>query len=56
MVTSRLPVRNLEQWIFDGAAEIDVSDFLAATGQTTPDGTTATVNGKVNGGDGTIEG
>lgn len=49
--------KNLEQWIFDGAAEIDVSDFLAATGQTTPDGsTTATVNGKVNGGDGTIEG
>jgi iron complex outermembrane receptor protein len=49
--------KNLDQWIFDGAAEIDVSDFLAATGQTTPDGsTTATVNGKVNGGDGTIEG
>ena len=49
--------KNLDQWIFDGAAEIDVSDFLAATGQTTPDGSTAaTVNGKVNGGDGTIEG
>jgi len=49
--------KELKEWIFDGAAEIDVSNFLAATGQTTPDGsTTATVNGKVNGGDGTLTG
>ncbi|QHJ88514.1 TonB-dependent receptor [Aequoribacter fuscus] len=49
--------KELKEWIFDGAAEIDVSNFLAATGQTTPDGsTTATVNGKVNGGDGTLSG
>jgi iron complex outermembrane receptor protein len=49
--------KELKEWIFDGAAEIDVSSFLTATGQTTPDGsTTATVNGKVNGGDGTLSG
>ena len=47
--------KDLKEWIFDGAAVIDVSDFLAASGQSTPDGsTTATVNGKVNGGDGTL--
>ena len=41
----------------DGAAEIDVADFLAATGQSTPDGgTTATVYEKVNGGSGTLDG
>ena len=49
--------KDLKEWIFDGAAEIDVSDFLEASGQSTPDGsTTATVNGKVNGGDGTLTG
>ena len=49
--------KDLKEWIFDGAAEINVSDFLAASGQSTPDGsTTATVNGKVNGGDGTLTG
>jgi len=49
--------KDLKEWIFDGAAVIDVSDFLAASGQSTPDGsTTATVNGKVNGGDGTLTG
>lgn len=49
--------KELKEWIFDGAAEIDVADFLAATGQSTPDGsTTATVYGKVNGGSGTLDG
>jgi len=49
--------KELDEWIFDGTGEIDVSEFLAATGQVTPDGsTTATVNGKINYGDGTIDG
>jgi len=49
--------KDLKNWIFDGVDQVDVSDYLTASGLVTPDGsTTATVNGKVNGGGGSIKG
>jgi len=49
--------KDLNDWIFDGSSEIDVSDYLAAANVVTPnDSTSATVYGKVNGGDGSLKG
>lgn len=49
--------KDLDQWIFDGNSQIDVSDYLAAANAVTANGSTsATVYGKVNGGDGTLKG
>ena len=49
--------KRLDEWIFDGSSEIDVSDYLQAANVVTPNGSThATVNGKINGGDGSLRG